>query len=106
MDLHPVLNIRGGKLDAQCVVRGHKHTQKTLVRLMEADLEKRFRFISPKEISLCTAGTFVHMEDALAWTERVQKAFSDYQVTYHELSCSIACHVGCNSVAIAMAIRY
>lgn len=104
MNLHPVLNIRGGKLDAQCVVRGDKHTQKTLIHLMEADLEKRFRYISPQEISLCTAGTFAHPEDAVAWTERVQKAFPDHRVTYQELSCSIACHVGCDAMAIAMAI--
>ena len=104
MNLHPVLNIRGGKLDAQCVVRGEKHTQKTLIKLIENDLEKRFRYISPKDIVLYTAGTLVQPEDAEAWNSRVQKAFPDFQVTYHSLSCSIACHVGRNSLAIAMAI--
>ena len=104
MNLHPVLNIRGGKLDAQCVTRGDKHTQKALIKLMEHDLEKRFRFISPENIFLCTAGTFARPEDAREWNERVQKAFPDYTVTYHDLSCSIACHVGCNAYAIAMAI--
>ncbi len=93
MNLRPVLNIRGGKLDAQCVVRGEKHTQKTLIKLMEHDLEDRFRYISPDEISLCTAGTFVNPENAAAWNDRVQKAFPAYQVEYQELSCSIACHV-------------
>lgn len=105
MGLHPVLNIRGGKLDAQCVVRGDRHMQKTLIRLMEADLEKRFRFIPPEHIDLYTAGTFVHREDAEAWNERVQKAFPDCGVTSHDLSCSIACHVGYDSLAIAMAVR-
>lgn len=104
MNLHPILNIRGGKLDAQTVVRGEKHIQKTLIRLMETDLEKRFRYIHPAEMTLCTAGTLVREEDAREWNERVQKAFPDYQVTYQELACSIACHVGCNSLAIAMAI--
>ena len=105
MNLHPILNIRGGKLDAQCVVRGNKHTQKTLINLMEEDLKKRFHFINPEDISLCTAGTFAREEDAVAWNEKVQKAFPDFQVTYHQLSCSIACHVGCNAQAIAMALR-
>ena len=105
MNLRPVLNIRGGKLDAQCVVRGEKLTQKTLIKLMENDLEKRFRFISPEDVALYTAGSFVHAEDAEAWNERVQKAFPQYQVRYHELSCSIACHVGYDSLAIAMALR-
>ena len=105
LNLHPVLNIRGGKLDAQCVVRGDKHTQKMLIKLMEQDLENRFRFIPPDEISLCTAGTFVNAEDAVAWNDRVQKAFPAYLVEYQELSCSIACHVGCDSLAIAMALR-
>ncbi len=104
MDLHPVLNIRGGKLDAQCVVRGNKHMQKTLIRLMEIDLEKRFRFISPKDMALSTAGTFIHPEEAKEWQERVQKAFRDYEVIYQELSCSIACHVGCNAVGIGISV--
>lgn len=105
LNLRPVLNIRGGKLDAQCVVHGEKHTQKTLIKLMEHDLEGRFRYIPPDEISLCTAGTFMNAEDAAAWNDRVQKAFPAYQVEYQELSCSIACHVGCDSLAIAMALR-
>ncbi len=57
------------------------------------------------EISLCTAGTFVNSDDAAAWNDRVQKAFPAYQVECQELSCSIACHVGCDSLAIAMALR-
>ena len=49
--------------------------------LIENDLEKRFRFISPKDIVLYTAGTLVQLEDAEAWNSRVQKAFPDFQVT-------------------------
>ncbi len=105
MGLHPILNIRGGKLDAQCVCRGDKHTQKQLIKLMETDLEKRFKYIEPENLSLCTAGTFVRREDAEAWTDRVSKAFPRHRVTYHDLSCSIACHVGCNALAIALSVR-
>ncbi len=105
MNLHPVLNIRGGKLDAECVVRGKKHAQKTLIKLMEEDLEKRFKFIPREDIRLYTAGTFENPEDAEEWTAKVRKAFKDDSINYYPLSCSIACHVGENSVAIAMAIR-
>ena len=104
MNLHPVLNIRGGKLDAQCVVRGDKHTHKTLIKLMEADLEKRFRYIPRSEMRIYTAGTIVKEEDAQEWTARVRKAFKDDSIEYYPLSCSIACHVGEDSAAIAMAI--
>ena len=86
MNLRPILNIRGGKLDAQCVVRGEKHTQKTLIKLMETDLEKRFRFIPPGDIRLYTAGSFLNAQDAEEWTARVQKHFKDLEVTYHPLS--------------------
>ncbi len=105
MNLHPVLNIRGGKLDAQCVVRGDKHTQKTLIKLMETDLEKRFRYIPRTQMRMYTAGTFVNPEDAEEWTSRVRKAFRDDSIRYYPLSCSITCHVGENAVAIAMAIK-
>ena len=105
MNLHPVLNIRGGKLDAQCVVRGDKHTQKTLIKLMETDLEKRFRFIPRTQMRMYTAGTFVNPEEAEEWTSRVRKAFRDDSINYYPLSCSITCHVGENAVAIAMAIK-
>ena len=105
MNLHPVLNIRGGKLDAQCVVRGDKHTQKMLIKLMETDLEKRFRYIPRMQMRMYTAGTFVNPEDAEEWTNRVRKAFKDDSISYYPLSCSITCHVGENAVAIAMAIK-
>ncbi len=105
MDLRPVLNIRGGKLDAQCVVRGEKHMQKTLIKLMANDLEKRFGGVSPEKAELYTAGSFARAENAEAWNAAVQKAFPQYQVRYHELSCSIACHVGYDSLAVAMAVR-
>ena len=105
MNLHPILNIRGGKLDAQCVVRGEKHTQRTLIKLMEADLEKRFRYIPRSEIRMYTAGTFTNPQDAEEWTAKVQKNFKDTPVEYHPLSCSISCHVGENAVAIAMAMK-
>jgi DegV family protein with EDD domain len=104
LNLHPVLKIRGGKLDAQCVVRGEKHTQKTLIRLMETDLENQFRHIPPCDLSLSTAGTYRRPEDARAWTDLVQSAFPDFQVRYEELSCSIACHVGCDALAIALSV--
>lgn len=105
MNLHPILNIRGGKLDAQCVVRGDKHTQKTLIKLMETDLEKRFKFIPRNQMRMYAAGTFVNPEDAEEWTSKVRKAFKDEQIQYYPLSCSITCHVGENAVAIAMAIK-
>ncbi len=104
MNLHPILNIRGGKLDAQCVVRGEKHTQKTLIKLMEEDLEKRFRYIPRSEMRLYTAGTFLKEEDAEEWTQKVRKAFKVEDVQYYPLSCSIACHTGGNSIAIATAM--
>lgn len=104
MNLHPVLNLRGGKLDAECVVRGQNRMQKTLIKLMETDIKNRFQFIPAQDISLCTAGTLTSSQDAQAWNARVQKAFPQYEVTYHELSCSIACHVGPGAIAIGMSL--
>jgi len=104
MNLHPVLNLRGGKLDAECVVRGQNRMQKTLIKLMETDIKNRFQFIPAHDISLCTAGTLTSSQDAQAWNARVQKAFPQYEVTYHELSCSIACHVGPGAIAIGMSL--
>lgn len=104
MNLHPVLNLRGGKLDAECVVRGQNRMQKTLIKLMETDIKNRFQFIPAQDISLCTAGTLTSSQDAQAWNARVQKAFPEHEVTYHELSCSIACHVGPGAIAIGMSL--
>ena len=104
-NLHPVLNIRGGKLDAQCVVHGDKNTQKTLIRLMESDMEKRFQYISPEKIDMYTAGTFIDPEKAEAWRARVQEAVPAFSVSYHPLSCSIACHVGWDALGIGITIK-
>ena len=104
MHLHPVLNIRGGKLDAQCVVRGEKHIQKTLIRLMEQDLAERFKYLPADQITLNTAGTLTDEAAATEWTARVQRAFPQFHVRYQQLSCSIGCHLGPNALGIGMSL--
>ena len=49
-----------------------------------------------------TAGTLENPELAEAWRQQVQAEFPFAEVTYANLPCSIACHVGMNSVAVVI----
>ncbi|MBQ9232807.1 MAG: DegV family protein [Lachnospiraceae bacterium] len=105
INLKPVLTIQGEKLDAFAKVRGMNSAKKKMLQAIEEDLNTRFKDIPKQKIQLATAGTFEHKEDADAWLAEVKNAFPEFEPYYLPLSCSIACHVGIDSVGTAIAVK-
>lgn len=97
LNLKPVLQIQGDKLDAFAKVRGWKAAKKTMLDAMEKDIKTRF------------AGEKVHLEAAYTcseeekdkWLEEIRKRFPDYEIVSDRLSLSVACHIGAGAMAIA-----
>lgn len=102
LNLKPVLTIQGGKLDAFAKVRGLKNSERRMLEAAATDLEKRFSAFPPERIRLGAAGTFERQEDADEWLERVRETFPGIRAYYQPLSCSIACHVGIDSVGLGI----
>lgn len=99
LNLKPVLQIQGEKLDAYAKVRGWKQAKKTMMDAMEKDILHRF---GNKNMGLFAAYTCSE-EEAEKWKQELEDRFSDYHVTMYPLSLSVACHIGPGALAIATA---
>lgn len=101
LQLKPVLQIQGEKLDAYAKVRGIKMARKTMIDAMKKDFETRFAGGSdPDHMWLQMAYTF-NEEQALDFKKEVEEAFPGYDIRMDPLSLSVSCHIGPGALAIA-----
>ena len=99
LNLKPVLTIQGDKLDAFAKVRGMKLAESRMIDALHQDRAERFRDVPESRLLIETAGTLENEALAESWRQQVQAEFPFAKVSYANLPCSIACHVGMNSVA-------
>lgn len=99
LNLKPVLQIQGQKLDAFAKVRGWKQAKKTMLDAIEKDLLHRF---GGKKMSLLAAYT-CSAEEAKSWKEELEDRFPNYAIDMDPLSLSVACHIGPGALAVACA---
>ena len=97
LNIKPVLQIQGEKLDAFSKVRGMKTAKKVMLDAMERDLTERF---AGKTMHLSAAYT-CSLEEAQIWKGEIEARFPGYDVHMDPLSLSVSCHIGRGSVAIA-----
>lgn len=102
LNLKPLLQIQGEKLDAYKKVRGMKAAKKNMLDAMKKDVEGRFAdYVAKGQLKLHVAYT-TDEETAKQWMEEVQNAFQDLTITRMDpLSFSITCHTGPGVLAIA-----
>lgn len=105
INLKPVLTIQGEKLDAFAKVRGMNNAKQKMIDALRNDLETRFNAYPKDKIIVGTAGTFENPGDAKEWLKMINEAFPEYCSYYLPLSCSIACHVGIDSVGTAIVVK-
>ncbi len=102
LGIKPILKIQGGKLDAFAKARGMKNCESLMIDAVKKDLAGKYAAFPKEQLTINTAGTFEHQEDADAWVAKVKAAFPEYTVQYRPLSCSIACHIGTDTQGIAI----
>lgn len=102
LNLKPLLQIQGDKLDAYKKVRGVKAAKKNMLEAMKKDVEGRFSdYVTRGQLKLHVAYT-TDEETAKQWMEEVQNAFPDIPITRMDtLSFSVTCHTGPGVLAIA-----
>ena len=99
LNLKPVLQIQGGKLDAFKKCRGMAAACDAMLQAMEKDLRERF---PGQEMRLFAA----YSGDRAAGESRlgqVRAAFPEREVELAALPLSICCHIGSGALAIACA---
>ena len=97
LNLKPVLQLQGEKLDAFSKARGWKSAKKIMLDAMEKDIHERF---AGEEVHLEAAYTGSE-EEAQEWKAEIEARFPGYDVVMNPLSLSVSCHIGPGSRAIA-----
>jgi len=102
LNLKPILQIQGDKLDAYKKVRGVKAAKKNMLEAMKKDVEGRFSdYVTKGQLKLHVAYT-TDEETAKQWKEEVQSVFPDIAISRMDpLSFSVTCHTGPGVLAIA-----
>lgn len=98
LNLKPVLQIQGEKLDAFAKVRGWKAAKKSMLNAVEKDLNERFADIKDQMV-LGMAYT-CSKEEAQEWKGEIQERFPGYELLEGPLSLSVACHIGPGAMAV------
>ncbi len=98
LNLKPVLQIQGEKLDAFAKVRGWKAAKKTMLKAIEADLSGRFADV--KEDMILGMAYTCSREEAQEWKKEIQERFPGYEMLEGPLSLSVACHIGPGAMAV------
>ena len=97
LNIKPVLQIQGEKLDSFAKARGFKQAKAIMLDAMHKDMTERF---GDQKLHLQAAYTCSD-EEALAWKREIEERFPGYEIDMDKLSLSVACHIGPGSIAIA-----
>ena len=105
LNIKPVLQIQGEKLDAYAKVRGMKAARQTMIDAMKNDIKTRFKELEKEgRLALSIAYSYVDDETLQSWVDEVQENFPGYKIQTDPLSLSVACHIGKGALAIAACI--
>lgn len=96
LNIKPVLQIQGEKLDSFAKARGFKQAKKIMLDAVEKDITERF---SGPKVHLQAAYTCSETE-ALVWKQEIESRFPEYEIDMDKLSLSVACHIGPGSIAV------
>ena len=97
LNLKPVLQIQGEKLDSYAKVRGWKAAKKAMLDAAQKDLTEWF---AGKEMYIHAAYTCSE-EEAKEWKGEIEARFPGYDIHMDRLSLSVSCHIGAGSKAVA-----
>ena len=101
LNLKPVLQIQGEKLDAYAKVRGKKQAKRAMLKAMKNDWETRFKeYASDGEMCL-QAAYAGNLEEAEEFKKEIQEVFPGMEIHMDPLSLSVACHIGYGALAVA-----
>lgn len=97
LNIKPVLQIQGERLDSFAKARGFKQAKRIMLDAVEKDMLERFH---GERLHLQAAYTCPEAE-ADEWKQEIEARFPGYDVDMDKLSLSIACHIGPGALAIA-----
>lgn len=101
LNLKPVLQIQGDKLDAFSKARGKKKAKSIMIQAMKEDLEGRFQAFKEQGVLALEAAYTGTEEEAGEWKKELEEQFPGFEIYMAPLSLSVACHIGPGALAVA-----
>ena len=98
LNIKPVLQIQGEKLDAFKKVRGMKQAKRAMKEAIADDIKNRFAGNSNMRIYAAYTGS---EEVGIEWKGELEEAFPNYDIQIYPLSLSVSCHIGQGAIGIA-----
>ena len=105
LNLKPVLQIQGEKLDAYAKVRGKKAAKRAMIKAMKKDFETRFAKYDAEGHKCLQMAYTGNRQEAEEFKAEVQEQFPGYEIHMDPLSLSVSCHIGQGALAVACAKR-
>lgn len=103
LNIKPLLIINGNKIDAYEKARGRKNCEK---KLLEAISERASRFKNQGyDIRIGIAGSFLEETGLSDWYRRAKEVFSNDELLYDPLTCSVSSHVGPNAFGMGISVK-
>lgn len=99
LNIKPVLLVNDEKIDSIAKVRGAKAAKKTMLELVEKDLNEKYA----GEDMVIFALTSCNAEESESWKQEIAEKFPEYEVRVEYLSLSVTCHTGLGALAIGYA---
>lgn len=103
LNIKPVLQIQGDKLDAYSKCRGIKLAKKIMTEAVEEGIENEFggvRYTTPSPGAWIGLAHTRNEEAAELFKKETEEHFPGFQVHVDRLPISIACHIGPGSLAL------
>ncbi len=105
LNIKPVLQIQGEKLDAFSKCRGNKQAKKVMINALQHDIEMRFKDIyDAGRLKIFTVHSQSEQE-AIEFAKELEEIFPKAgKIETDALSLSVSCHIGPGSLAAACTI--
>lgn len=103
LQIKPLLQIRGERLDAFAKVRGTMNCKKRLIDEIRVYVEAYRHSGDP--FAVAAAGTFLSKAEEREWICMAQEVFPGRTIRYDPLAFSIGCHVGPGAFGMAVSKR-
>ena len=101
LNLKPVLQIQGEKLDGFSKASGKIKAKKIMLEAIHHDLEHRFAKEAANGEMVIQAAYGGNPEEAAEWVKEIEESFPGTKCHMDPLSLSVACHIGYGPLAIA-----
>lgn len=105
LNIKPILQIQGEKLDAYAKSRGKKTAKKTMIEAMDKDLSSRFKEAFESGNIRMDAAYTGSAGDASGWLDEIKEHYPLLDGFINPLSLSVSCHIGPGALAIACSIK-